>query len=306
MQGLHEELVVSENLRKEVQGAVERATDYLYRRQRDNGSWADRLSSSAIPTPLAVLALARAGRDTYREEIAAGLAWLREHQREDGGWSLADADPPSDGSVTAFAVAAFEMLDRDGSQRCIDRAMDFIASQGGESVIFPNVRTWRELVSVVWALEGLRDMTQQPAQPIEVMLLPSRMRNRASIALPGVIGLGIGQSRVLPAGVIRRAARRLAEPRGLAWLRSVMGRNGGIEECPLMAAIVFMGLRTAGADIGADIQSGCIEYLLSTRRADGSWAIDRDLEIAVTAYAVLALAECGVITDEPRLRHTKD
>lgn len=294
------------DLRKYVEGAVAHATGYLYQRQRADGSWADRLSSSAIPTALAVLALGRADRDLYREDIAAGLAWLRRHQRPDGGWAIADADPPSDGSVTAFAVAALTVLDPDGSRRCIDRAMEFIKGLGGEDAIFPNIRTWRELVSVVWAMEGLRDIRQQPWQPIEVMLLPPRLRNRASIALPGVIGIGAGQSRVIPVGGLRRLVRRLAEPRGLAWLRAVMAANGGIEECPLMAAIVFTGLRTAGADVGADIQRGCIDYLLATRRQDGSWAIDRDLEIAVTAYAILALTECAPVASDPRLSSTRD
>ena len=297
---------MSDDLRKQVKDAVERATEYLFRRQRDDGSWADRLSSSAIPTSLAVLALAQADRDTYRGEIAAALAWLRANQRPDGGWALADADPPSDSSVTAFAVAAFKAVDPEADLPCVDRAMAFIAEHGGEAAILPNVRTWRELVAVAWALAGLRPIDQQPAQPLEIMLLPPRLRNRASIALPGVIGLGIGQSRVLPSGRLRRLAQRLAEPRGLAWLRAVMAENGGIEECPLMAAIVYMGLRTAGADVGEDIQRGCINYLLATRRADGSWAIDRDLEIAVTAYAVLALAECATVADEPRLRPTKE
>jgi squalene-hopene/tetraprenyl-beta-curcumene cyclase len=297
---------VAEDLRKRVADAVSQATDYLYGRQRDDGGWTDRLSSSAIPTALGVLAFARASRDGYRLQIEEGLTWLRRHQREDGGWSLADADPPSDISVTAFAVAALKVLDPDGSARCIDDGMDYIARNGGDDAVFPNIRTWRELVSTVWALEGLRDIQAQPIQPLEVMLLPPRLRNRASIALPGVVGLGIGQARILPAGIVRRAARRLAEPRGLAWLRAVQADNGGIEECPLMAAIVFMGLRTAGTDIGADIQQGCLDYLTTTRRPDGSWAIDRDLEIAVTAYAVLALSEISDVAAEPRLRRTRD
>lgn len=294
----------TQTLATRVAQAVAKSTDYLYGRQRVDGAWTDRLSSSAMATSLAILALARAGRAAYREQVETGLAWLRQHQREDGGWSVADADPPSDGSVTAFAVAALQVLDAEGSSRCIDAATRYIDRHGGEAAIFPNIRTWRELVSIVWSLEGLRDITAQPVQPIEIMLLPPRLRNRASIALPGVIGLGIGQSRVMPAGLPRRVLRRLAEPRGLAWLRGAMGPNGGIEECPLMAALVYLGLRTAGEDVGADIQRGCLEYLVSTRRADGSWAIDRDLEIAVTGYAVSALAECCDVTAEPRLAAT--
>jgi squalene-hopene/tetraprenyl-beta-curcumene cyclase len=286
--------------------SVAASTGYLYRRQRPDGAWTDRLSSSAAPTALATLAFARASRSRYRREIEAGLGWLRRNQRADGGWSLADADPPSDISVTAFAIAAFKVLDPGNSAAFIDRGMEFIGANGGESAVFPNIRTWRELVSVTWAMEGLRAPDDQPVQPLEIMLLPSRLRNRASIALPGVIGLGIGQSRMMSLSRLARAARRLAEPRGLAWLRAATGPNGGIEECPLMAALVFTGLRLAGEDVGGDIQRDCLRYLEQTQRPDGSWAIDRDLEIAVTAYAVFALAECGDVAADPRLALTRD
>jgi len=291
------------DLRKRAAEAQARAVDYLYGIQRADGAWTDRLSSSAMPTAIGVLALARAG---YGAQVDRGLNWLRDNQRADGGWGLADADAPSDGSITAFAVAALTVLDPDRSKRCIDDGMAFIESAGGESAILPDIRTWRELVSVVWAMEGLRDVAQQPVQPLEVMLLPPKLRNRASIALPGVIGLGIWQSRVVPLSWYARLARRLAEPRGLAWLRLVQGPGGGIEECPLMAALVYLGLHLAGPDVGADIQRGCLDYLLTTQRPDGSWAIDRDLEIAVTSYAVLALAECEDVAAEPRLRATRD
>ncbi len=103
--------MTDDGILKRVATAVEASTDYLYGRQRRDGAWTDRLSSSAAATALAVLALARANRSNYQEEITTGLAWLRQNQRNDGGWSLADADPPSDASVTAFAIAAFKVLD---------------------------------------------------------------------------------------------------------------------------------------------------------------------------------------------------
>ena len=290
-----------EILSKRAAEAVSKGIDYLYARQREDGGWTDRLSSSAMPTAIGVLALARAGLEEHRGAIEKGLSWLRLSQRADGGWSLADSEPPSDGSITAFAVAALKSLDPEGSRRCVDRGMSFIEACGGEDAILPNTRTWRELAAVVWAMTGLRDVGSQPVQPIEVMLLPARLRNRASIALPGVIGLGAWQSRVMRLSLLARIARRLAEPRGLSWLRAVQGDNGGMEECPLMAALVYLGLSNSGPGIGADIQRGCLEYLLATQRSDGSWAIDRDLEIAVTCYVISALAECGIDLAEARL-----
>lgn len=297
---------MTDTLKKRVGEAVAKSTEYLYAQQRDDGGWTDRLSSSAMPTAVALLALARADRETHAEQIATGLQWLRENQREDGGWSVADADPPSDNSVTAFAVAALKVLDPEGSRKSLEAGTAFIEASGGDAALFPNIRTWRELVSIVWAMEGLKAPEDQPIQPMEIMLLPTRLRNRASIALPGVIALGIGQSRMLPAGRPRALVQRLAEKRGLEWLRTTMGPNGGIEECPLMAALIYTGLRVAGEDVGADIQRGCLDYLLETQREDGSWAIDRDLELAVTSYAVFALSESTDVAAEPRLERTRE
>lgn len=299
-------------LRPLVLDAVHRATDHLYDRQREDGSWVDRMSSSAISTSTGLLALARADRRAHDARIRTGLDWLRDNQRPDGGWSLVDADPPSDEYITAFAVAALMVIDPENYQSSVERGTAYIEAHGGESILTPPLddggpRTWREIVPIVWAMEGLRDIAVQPSQPMEIMLLPRGLRNRASIVLPGVLGIGIGQSRVLPTSRMKRWAQRLAEPRALSWLRAAMGPNGGIEECALMCALVFSGLRTAGPDVGADIQEGCLRFLVDTQRSDGSWPIDRDLEISVTCYSVLALAECvDDIAGEPRLRPTRD
>lgn len=287
--------------------AVKGATEYLYGRQRPDGGWTDRLSSSSVPTSMATLVLSRADPVRYQREIQEGLAWLRAGQRDDGGWSQSDSDPPSDTAATAFALGALRSLDPEGSGPSIERALGYMAANGGERSIVADTRTWRELVGILWVLEGFNELSEVPRQPMEAMLLPARYRNRASIALPGVVALGTWQTRALHWNPVRRVLRRLAEPKGLAWLRALQGPNGGIEECQLMASFVFMGLEMAGPGIGDDIQRGCVRYLLGTRRADGSWATDRDLEIAVTAYAVLALDECdGEVATEPRLEPTRD
>lgn len=298
--------MIDDGLISQVTDAAGRATEYLFGRQRPDGSWADRLSSSAVPSSMALIVLSRAGRDRYRTEIQEGLAWLRQNQREDGGWSQSDDDPPSDTAATGFAVAALRSLDPEGSRACLDRAAAYMTEQGGEDAILADVRTWRELVAILWVLAGLRDISTVPRQPLEAMLLPAQIRNRASIALPGVVALGTWQSRAFRYHPARMAVRRAAERKGLAWLRALQGPNGGIEECQLMAGFVFMGLELAGPGVGDDIQRGCVNYLLQTRRADGSWPTDRDLEIAVTGYALLALAEFGDISADPRLERTRD
>nr|BAF98632.1 putative tetraterpene cyclase [Streptomyces argenteolus] len=273
-----------------------------------DGSWCDRLASSAVSTALSVLALHEVEPAVYRDEIEAGLLWLHDHQRADGGWSDADEDPPSSKSGTAFAIAAMHAIDPDRSAGRIRQGMDFLEAAGGVHRIpgmrGPGPKSWPAAAAIAWALVGLRQFHEQPRQPIEVMLLPQVLRNKVSVALPGVLGIGLMQTRLLPAGRLRRFLWRFAEPRALAWLRDVQGENGGIEECPMLGALILIALHRAG--MAEDVQKGCLSYLLETRRPDGSWAVDRDLEISVTRYAVTALAECVDVASEPRLRRTRD
>lgn len=297
-----------DKLRSRVTEVVGRAVEYLYSRQRADGAWTDRLSSSPMTTALALLALARSNQQAHRKRIQDGLAWLKRYQRDDGGWSMADSYPPSSPGTTAFAIAALHALDGDAVGAAIERAYAFIKASGGEDVIpgmaGPGPRTWPAAAPIAWVLAGMRDPRDQPYQPVEVMLLPQRWRNKVSIGLPGVLALGIMQSRSMPASLPRRIAQRLAEPRALTWLRSVQGPNGGVEECPMLSALMLLGLHAA--DVGQDIQDSSESYLVETQRPDGSWAVDRDLEISVTAYVVLALAECADVAREPRLKPARE
>jgi len=287
--------VIAAGLAARAEAAATRATERLRRRRRADGGWTDRLSSSAVATGLAVVALARADRTAHARPIAAALDWLRATQGEDGGWSDADTDPPASRSGTAFAMAAFQAAGPADAAPRMAAGHRFLAAAGGAGRIpgmrGPGPRTWPAAAAIVWSLVGLREPERQPRQPVEVMLLPPRLRHMVSIALPGVLALGVMQARLLPAGRPRRLLQRLAEPRALAWLRSVQGPNGGIEECPMLVALVLLGLTLAGA--AGDVRARCAGYLLATQRPDGSWAVDRDLEVAVTTYAVQALAERG-------------
>ncbi|MEN3362468.1 MAG: squalene-hopene/tetraprenyl-beta-curcumene cyclase [Mycobacteriales bacterium] len=291
-----------------IDATVASAQKYLGTRQRDDGSWCDRLASSAHATSLAVLALWKVDPARHRREIDEGLAWLADHQRADGGWSDSDLDPPSSKSGTAFTVATLYALDRERFSAAIDRGLVWLDEVGGVRLVpgmeGPPPKTWPAAAAVVWALAGLRPFEEQPYQPIEVMLLPPRLRNKISVAIPGVLGLGVMQAHVLRVGRVRRLLHRLAEPRALRWIEAAQGENGGFEESPMLTAVILIGLQVAG--VADEIRERCRSYLLDTRRADGSWAIDRDLEVSATRYTVGALVECADPADGVDLDRTRD
>ncbi|MFG1645388.1 prenyltransferase/squalene oxidase repeat-containing protein [Amycolatopsis sp. NPDC049252] len=297
-----------DQLRTRAEKAAERAITHLYDRQREDGSWVDRLSSSTIATALGLLSLNRADPQAHRERVESAVRWLRANQRDDGGWAMADAEWPSSPGMTAFGLAALHETDRESSHDAIERARTFIDENDGMNVI-PGLtgeapKTWPAALPTIWALTGLRDFDQQPDMPVEAILVPRRWRNKVSIALPAILALGVMQSRTINRGLARRLLGRIAEPRALDWLREISGTNGGIEECPMIAGFVYLGLREAG--VGTDLQLASLRYLLETQRADGSWAIDRDLEISVTAYSVMALGEFQEVAGEPLLRGTRE
>src|SRR6476469_3245353 len=88
----------------EVRDALREATDALLAEL--HGHWTGHLSSSALSTATAIVALAAMNPEQYEGLIAGGLCWLSETQNADGGWG----DTPqnkSNISTTALCWAAF-------------------------------------------------------------------------------------------------------------------------------------------------------------------------------------------------------
>jgi hypothetical protein len=107
----------------------------LVRRQNSDGGWGyTNQSSWTEPTSLALLALN--GTGAFRPECARGEAWLRTHQRHDGGW------PPQPGIalstwVTAAVLLVPEMQNFSGHRNAINWVMN---KSGRESSITERFR----------------------------------------------------------------------------------------------------------------------------------------------------------------------
>src|SRR5438067_13427535 len=62
------------------------ARDALIAERVPAGHWVGELSTSALSTATAVMALHLVDADKHRELITGGLRWLAEHHNADGGW----------------------------------------------------------------------------------------------------------------------------------------------------------------------------------------------------------------------------
>lgn len=299
---------LKDKLTDRVSAAVDGAVTYLEQRQRPDGGWTDVFSASPMTTALAALAIAMAGGAGLRDQVRPSVLWLNGRQHSDGGWSISDVHPPSNPATTAIVAAVLKYLDPDGSADAVAHAMRYVHANGGERVLAGRVglgsRSWPAAVPITWAVAGLRDPDDQPYQPVEVMLLPAPVRDTIGIGLPVVLPLGLMQARTMKSGRIRRAVHGIAEPRALGWLRSVLDPNGGVGECPMISALMAIGLHVAG--VGQDVARRSLDYLLASRRPDGSWSLIRDIEVTSTAYAVLALTEVPGLADAERLAASRE
>ena len=93
--------------------ALHQATQALLAELTPAGHWVGELSSSALSTATAVVALAQVGREADAGLIRGGLRWLAENQNADGGWGDT-VKSRSNISTTALCWAAFGAARADG------------------------------------------------------------------------------------------------------------------------------------------------------------------------------------------------
>jgi len=283
---------------------IDRAATALFERQRPDGSWEGALPSSAISTASAVLALHVVDPVAHAGLIRAGADWLCAGQNPDGGWPDAPGGPTTL-NATTIAVSAVRVA-RPEAGTVVDRALAAIERLGGRAAIEDSRRTTLNATCRIHlAFAGLYDQRRVPRVPVEVILLPRRVHQKMSFIMPALLASGIMQARLRRAGAVRRRIVRRAEARALAYLRALQefeGPDGGCEESVLVAATIVFGLARAG--VGGDVVEHNLRYMLATVRPDGSWPIDRDLELSGTCYVTQGLQEAGR-ADDPRLRTTR-
>lgn len=307
--------------------ALQTATAALLAEINPAGHWVGSLSSSALSTATAVVALTtvdRAGSsERHRELREGGLRWLVTHQNADGGWGDTIC---SKSNISTTALVWATLCGAVGSERfggAIARADEWLHRASTKDS--PSQRPLPELLREAIADRYGKDRTFSVPilmhlaicgkvgwdavmpLPFELAALPHQLFGAlqlpvVSYALPALIAIGQAIHHHWPSqNPVARSVRNVAKARTLRVLESIQPENGGFLEATPLTSFVTMALASSGMADHAVVRKGA-EFLVESAHSDGSWAIDTNLATWVTTLAVKALAhQPGMLTPEQRM-----
>ncbi|HTM51167.1 MAG TPA: prenyltransferase/squalene oxidase repeat-containing protein [Bryobacteraceae bacterium] len=277
--------------------------------RNQSGHWEGKLSSSALSTATAAIALSLTDRGKQERLIEAGIAWLASHRNSDGGWgdtvlSLSNV------STTALAWAAFAVAAPGrypeiaaGAEAWLVRyagSLDPGALAAAIERRYGNDRTFSIPILTVLALagklgQGPRGWRRVMQLPFELAAFPQKWFHALSLpvvsyALPALIAIGqLRHHRAPSRNPLTRTLRNLTREPTLRLLDRIQPSSGGFLEATPLTSFVVMSLAAAGRKDHPVAARG-IDFLTRSCRPDGSWAIDTNLATWVTTLSVNALA----------------
>jgi len=295
------------------------ALETLLRARGPEGFWEGELSSSALSTATASIALEHYHRShpnlpshqvvVVRDLVSRGRRWLKDHQNADGGWGDT-VKSLSNISTTLLCWGALNHSE-DEFEDCNRHAARWIEQYAGgltPEVLAPAIRkrygkdqTFSVPILTALALTGrLGDSIDAwkwvPQLPFELAAFPKRMFAAmrlpvVSYALPALIAIGLVKHRKQPAwNPAARAMRNAVVNRTLRVLSSIQPTTGGFLEATPLTSFVSMSLIGAGNVDHPVVEQG-VRFLTQSARADGSWPIDTHLATWVSTLAIHGLSQ---------------
>jgi squalene-hopene/tetraprenyl-beta-curcumene cyclase len=298
----------------------------LFQSRATSASWEGKLSSSALSTATASMALALANRKLdgpYSELIRGGLAWMIANQNADGGWGDTDISF-SNLSRTVLCWSSLTVCAgyHPKAAHALVLGEQWLQSQIGtldsarlQAVILERYgkdRTFSVPILTVLAIAGKLGTGTQgwrkvPQLPFELAAFPHRWFQWlrlpvVSYALPALVAIGqVRHHRAASRNPLTSPVRSLLRNRTLNAAKSMQPASGGYLEATPLTAFVTMSLITA--DLGNHpIVTDGLRFLSQSVRPDGSWPIDTNLRTWVTTLAINALSQAGVFPDDYRER----
>lgn len=295
--------------RTRLQRVCERVTELLLQELSPEGYWEGELSSSALSTAVATIALRQmdlqSGRNSHRFQITGGLQWLAANVNTDGGWGDTIRSK-SNISTTALCWAAFGACDADEQFRSVvENAEAWLARRSGDLYDLPEAivarygkdRTFSVPILMTLAIGGRLTPDKWrtiPALPFELAVIPRRLYGAmrlpvVSYALPALIAIGQAIHHHAPSrNPVARLLRNCSRAKTLDLLGELQPSNGGFLEATPLTAFVTMALACAGNQEHSVAQKAAC-FLRDSIRPDGSWPIDTNLATWVTTLSIKAL-----------------
>ncbi len=289
----------------EWEGTLANARRTLLAERGPEGHWTGELSTSALSTATALVALGSVDAGAHAGRIDAACAWLMGHQNADGGWG----DTTRSFSNISTTLLCWSALVRHGgpdaaeaSRRASWWIRDYVGSLEPDRIAetvkarYGKDRTFSVPILMLCAICG----TLGPRGWGQVMQMPHWLAGFprgwfaalrlpvVSYALPALIAIGYAKSRQGLAGAGLGGLRDPLWPRLSGLLESIQPASGGFLEAAPLTSFVTMALVAAGEREHPVARRG-VAFLLDTVRPDGSWPIDTNLATWATTLAVKAL-----------------
>lgn len=288
-----------------------------------DGHWEGRLSSSALSTATALVALTLVDREMHAAHIAAGAQWLCTHQNAQGGWGDTTLSK-SNLSTTLLCWSALHLWSTGTEEQrqiaapSLQQASGWITTQTG--TLAPEVivraviarygkdKTFSVPILMLCCLCGTlggKPWRHVLPLPFELAALPRTWFGTVglpvvSYALPALIAIGYTRFKNNPPAWWNplRWLRALAWPRIRPMLEDLQPSSGGYLEATPLTSFVTMAL-AGGGQLDHPCIPQAVDFLIRSKREDGSWPIDTNLATWGTTLSLRSLEQPDV---RPELR----
>ena len=276
--------------------ALARALAYLRIEQQADNHWAGVLSSSALATAIAIVALHLVDRAAHADRIAAGRHWLFATQLDDGGWGDGMIDE-SNINATSLAIGALVYTQpadpEPESLEHLRRARERLRAFGGwEAVGDPNRCTLSGPCRTIAALAGILDWKRIKRLRPEVILLSQGVRRTISTTFPAYLSIATLHAEMAPYPLNALPSYERVKRLCIEWLAKTQGANGSFEESAFLSSVIISCWTAAGYGDLPWLRPA-LRFVLESQREDGGWPIDRDLETFDTDLTTFAFMEAG-------------
>ena len=292
-----------------LESAYQTALAMLLKERTPDGHWVGELSTSALSTATAVMALylvQKHGGPPNQALIDGGLAWLATNQNDDGGWGDTTVSSTNISTTMLCRSAIYLTQSAPRLAPVVSRAEAWLTAKYGPPANLPEAirqrygkdRTFATPILTTCALAGLVSWDEVPPLPFELACLPQSWfrfvrLHVVSYALPALIAIGqCIYHHKKPWNPFARIARRLALARSLRVLLAIQPSSGGFLEAIPLTSFVTLSLASIG-HANHPVAQSAVRFLANAVRPDGSWAIDSNLATWVTTLSVNALAAAG-------------